>query len=85
MDIDYDHHKSNSSAHLDSLMRSQELIIDKIEMLEKLLTKVEFSRLNNHLQAIILYDIIQDWFSLNYLRKFVVEEGPNHVILNKEN
>lgn len=37
--------------------------MDKIEILEEYLTKVRYSRLSKNLQAIILYDIIQDQLS----------------------
>ncbi len=62
-----------------------ELIIGKIEISEKHLTKIESSRLDNNLQAIILCDIIQDRLPHNYLQRVVVEEVLNHAILNKGN
>ena len=58
MDIDYDHHKFNSSGYLDSLTEILDPIIGKIEMLEEYLTKIKSSRFGNNPQAIILCDII---------------------------
>ncbi len=85
MNMDYDHHESNSLSHPDSLTGTQEQIIDKIEMSEEYLTEEKSSCLGNNLQAIILCDIIQDRLSLNHLQKVVVEEVLNHAILNKGN
>ncbi len=78
--MDYDHHKSNPSSHLDSLTGILEPIIGEIEMLEEHLTKVESSHLVDNLQVIILCDLIQDRLSLNYLQKVVVEEVLNYAI-----
>ncbi len=58
IDMDYNHHKSNLSSHLDSWMGILEPIIGEMEISKEHLTKVEFSHLGNNLQAIILYDII---------------------------
>ena len=54
-------------------------------MLEEYLTKIKYSRLGNNPQAIILYEIIQDWLSLNHLQRVVVEKMLNHAIFNKGN
>ncbi len=51
--MDYDHHKSNLSGHLNSLMEILELIIGEIEMSEEHLTEVKSSHLGNNPQAII--------------------------------
>lgn len=83
--MDYNQHESNLSAGSDSLTGILEPIIDKIEMLEEYLTKVESSRLSDNPQAIILYDIIQDRLFLNHLQRVIVEEVLNHAILNKGN
>ncbi len=85
MDMDYNYYKSNPSSHLDSSTGILEPIISKIEISEEHLTKVEFSRLGNNLQAIILYDIIQDRLLFNYLQRVVVEEVLNHAICNEGN
>ncbi len=85
MDMDYNYYKSNSSGHLNSLTGILEPIIGKMEMSKEHLTKIKSSRLGNNSQAIILCDIIQGRFSLNYFQRVVVEEVLNHTILNEGN
>lgn len=58
MDINYNHHKSNSSSHRNSLAEILELIIGEIKMLEEYLTKIESSYLDNNPEAIIFCGII---------------------------
>ncbi len=83
--MDYDHYESNPSSHSDSSTGILEPIIGKIEMSEEYLTKVESSRLGDNPQAIILCDLIQNWFPLNHLQRVVIEEVLNHPICNKGN
>ncbi len=85
IDMDYGHHKSNSSSHPDSLIEILELIIDKIKISEEYLTEVESNCLDNNLQAIILYDIIQDQLLFNHLQLIIVEKVLNYIIFNKRN
>ncbi len=85
MDMDYNHYKSNPLGHLDSLTRILKPIIGEIEIPEEYLTKVGFSHLSNSPQAIILYNIIQDWLLFNYLQKIVIEKVLNHTISNERN
>ncbi len=84
-DIKDSQFKSNSSAHYGAITGFLELLIDKIEMSEKLLTKVKYSCLSENSQFIILCNIIQDRLSPNYLQRVVVKKVISHVILNKEN
>lgn len=83
--MDYDHHKSNLSDHLNSLTGILEPIIGEIEMLERHLTKIKSSCLGNNSQAIILCDIIQNQLFFNHLQKVIVEKVLNHTIINKKN
>ncbi len=85
MDMDYDHHKSNSSGHLDSSMGILEPIMDKIEILEKIFNQSSIQPPWQKSKAIILYDIIYNRLPLNHLQRVVVEEVLNYAILNKVN
>lgn len=84
-DMNYDQHRFNPSGHSNSSMRIIKPIIDKIEMSEKHLTEVEYSRLSKNPQAIILYDIIQDWLFLNPLQRVIVKKVLSYAILSKGN
>lgn len=57
IDMDYNHHESNLSSYLDSLMGILKPIIGEMEISKEHLTKVEFSHLGNNPQTIMLYDI----------------------------
>ena len=85
IDIDYNQDDSNISSHHNPSIGILELIIDEIEMSEEHLTKVEYNRLGENPQAVILCDIIQNQLPLNHLQMVVVEEALNHAILNKRN
>ncbi len=84
-DIEDGQFESNSSGHHGAATGFLEQLIDKVEMLEELLTEVEYNRLSKNPDVIILYDIIQDRLTLNHLQRVVVEEVLNHPILNKGN
>ncbi len=84
-DIEDGQFESNSSGHHGAATRFLEPLIDEIEMSEELLTEVEYNRLSENPEVIILCDIIQDRLPLNHLQRVVVEEVLNHAILNKEN
>ncbi len=85
VDMEDDKFKSNSSGHHGAATGFLELLMDEIEILDELLTKVEYNSLSKNLEVIILYDIIQDRLPLNHLQRVVVKEVLNHPILNKEN
>lgn len=67
IDMDYNQDDFNISNHHNPSTGILEPIIDKIEMSEKHLTKVEYNHLGENPQAIILYDIIQNRLLLNHL------------------
>ncbi len=50
--------KSNSSGHYGAAIGFLKLLIDKIEMLEEHLTKVEYNHLGKNVEVIILCNII---------------------------
>ncbi len=77
--------ESNSSGHHGAATGFLEPLMDEIEMSEKLLTEVEYNRLSENPEVIILYDIIQDRLPLNHLQRVVVKKVLNHTILNKGN
>ena len=65
--INHNQHKFNPLDYLNSLTEILESIIDKIEMFEEYLTKLKYNCLSKNLQAIILYNIIQNRRPLNYV------------------
>ncbi len=67
VDMEDGQFESNSSGHHDTVTWFLEPLMDEIEMLKELLTKVEYSRLSKNPQVIILCDIIQDRLPLNHL------------------
>lgn len=80
-----DQFESNSSGHHDATTGFLEPLMDKIEILKELLTKVEYSCLSKNPQIIILCNIIQDRLPFNHLQRIVIKKVLNHIILNKEN
>lgn len=52
-------------------------------MSKELLTEIEKDRLGENLQAVILYDIIQDRLPFNHLQRVVIEEALHRAIVNK--
>ena len=85
MNINYDHYESNSLDHSNLLIRIPKLIISKIKMSEKHLTKIKYNCLSNNLYIMILCDIIQDRLLFNYLQRVVIKKVLNYAILNKRN
>lgn len=83
--MDYDQDDSNISSHHNPSTGILEPIIDEIEMSEEHLTKVEYNRLGENPQAVILCNIIQNRLPLNHLQRVVIEEALNHAIVNKGN
>lgn len=62
-----------------------DLIVDEITMSKEHLIQIEYNRLGENSQAIILCNIIYNWLSLNYLSRILVEEALHHIITNKGN
>lgn len=60
IDIDYIQNESNLSYYHNFSTKILELTIDEIIISEEHLTKVEYNRFDENIQAIILCDIIQD-------------------------